>query len=207
DDSPWWSIEEGGEIDAMSLDEFRGFYESNRAVFEDATFGNEPTFEYSRWTSYGLNDLLTSLVSPFITGVPDPATGKPSRGKASFASNNLVQRPSETIQWVLMDAEGESFPTDDGFARSDHVHVFDWSPPPGLGQFFPEFAVKQALRQMELGAYDGGSGKRADTVGSRSGYAFVDGHAKAMRFGDVFVDATTNRFHPEARRPTAGGSR
>ncbi|MEO0513099.1 MAG: type II secretion system protein [Planctomycetota bacterium] len=211
DDSPWWARSQGGSFDGLSLSEFRQLYRDNLGVFTDGIPGNEPAFTYTRWTSYGLNNLLTTLVSPAALDPmsEDPVTGA-SWGNTPFYNKNFrVPRASSTIQWLLMEFDGREFPTADGFARSDHVDVHEWEPwfsgflTPLNGSFDSAEIAAKAAEQTEIGAHGGGRERGGAAPDSRSAYAFVDGHAEVKGFGDVYLGNTTNLFHPRAAAPGA----
>ena len=71
------------------------------------------------------------------------------------------------------------------------MHAEDWD----LGAPFGlEAAARVAGDETFLNAYSGEPGK-ANGV---SGYAFLDGSVRSKRFSEVYLDARTNRFHPEA---------
>lgn len=123
-----------------------------------------------RATSYGLNEHVTP--HPPI----DPATGKPM----GIDRLDRVKRPSQTAQWVLMAFEG-------AFAGSDHVHVSNW-----YSRRSPDASPSLAAQMAQIDAY-GGS---APAWTSRSGYAYLDGHAAAESFRNVYSNPTTNRFDP-----------
>jgi prepilin-type N-terminal cleavage/methylation domain-containing protein/prepilin-type processing-associated H-X9-DG protein len=120
-----------------------------------------------RATSYGLNNHLCREFSPW--GAIDPAriTDRIS----------LVAAPTNTVQFLLMAETGE-------FAGADHVHVEEWG---GLGQA-PAVASSQASTAAAGGV--------AGTPTARSNYAFLDGHVATHAFGELYLDATRNRFDP-----------
>ncbi|MGA1046064.1 MAG: hypothetical protein ACO3ZY_12795, partial [Phycisphaerales bacterium] len=120
-----------------------------------------------RATSYGLNNHLCREFSPW--GAIDPAriTDRIS----------LVAAPTNTVQFLLMAETGE-------FAGADHVHVEEWG---GLGQA-PAVASSQASTAAAGGV--------AGTPEARSNYAFLDGHVATHAFGELYLDATRNRFDP-----------
>jgi prepilin-type N-terminal cleavage/methylation domain-containing protein/prepilin-type processing-associated H-X9-DG protein len=119
-----------------------------------------------RFTSYGMNDYLSSIFNPGISN------------REPFNNINKIDRPTNTIQFLLMTREGD-------FAVSDHVHVENWgqgTQPPG-----------RAATQMQINAYGGKPG----TWDGLSNYSFLDGHAATLRFKQVYVDFTHNYFNPE----------
>jgi prepilin-type N-terminal cleavage/methylation domain-containing protein len=92
-----------------------------------------------------------------------------------------VPQSSATVHFLLMTYTGE-------FAVADHTHVENWvglNPP------------AQAAKNMQIGAYDRNG---RSTWQSRSGYAFLDGHAEMARFVDVFTSLNSNRFDPLVAR-------
>lgn len=120
-----------------------------------------------RLTSYGLNNHLCREFSPW--GAIDPAriTDRLS----------LVTSPAGTVHFLLMAEAGE-------FAAADHVHVEEW----GAAEQAPTVAAGQAATSLV-----GGS---PASPGSRSNYAFLDGHVATLSFGEVYRDADRNRFDP-----------
>ena len=197
DDSPFWSRSEGGDDPGMSLGEFLGFFRQHRTLLTDTDPGNNPAFQRARWNSYGLNNYLTESFSPLRAGMVDPVTGRRHSGaNPPFTRLHQIPRPTQTVQWLAMvRIDPISYPSA-GFAKSDHVHVEDWSP--GMLPIPVErFAPSKASEQMDTALHGG----EAKTLGARAGYAFLDGHAAVHRFGEVYERETVNRFHPEARTP------
>ena len=138
DRSEAWNVSDGGTSDGLPLLDFVSLYEREADVFEDEVFGNEPDVEIARFSSYGLNDLLTTLTS--LNGNTDPVTGRsltfPGADRL-YTRQDSIPRPSETVQWVMMtqdaqmrDSETWALQSGDvnknGFSRSDHVHSFEW---------------------------------------------------------------------------------
>lgn len=194
DASPFWAVAEGGEDRGMTLAEFLPFYRTNRAAFEA---GDGPAFERARWNSYGLNNMVTASFSPLRAGYQDPVTGRTYQGASTpYDAMHRLPRPSSTVQWLMMvQIDPVAWPLP-GFAKSDHVHVEDWSP--GMLPIpIERFAPSKAAEQMDTAAHGG----KAGTMGARSAFAFLDGHAKALRFEEVYRSELMNRFHPEAGRP------
>lgn len=120
-----------------------------------------------RATSYGLNNHLCREFSPW--GAIDPAriTDRLS----------LVPAPSNTVHFLLMAESG-------AYAGADHVHVEEWG---GLGQ-----APAVATSQCATAAAGGVPG----TADARSNWAFLDGHVATHAFGELYLDASRNRFDP-----------
>ena len=197
DSSVFWSIEGGGEDTGMTLPEFMGFFNRHRDLFTDGEAGNDPDFERARWNSYGLNNMLSATLSPLRGGYNDPVTGRRFMGvETPYADLDRIPRPTQTVQWLMMTQDDPIAWPDAGYAKSDHVHVEDWSPgilPIPADQFSPA----KAAEQVDTAAHGGEAG----TADARSNYAFVDGHAETRRFREVYRDAAHNRFHPEADSP------
>lgn len=197
DQSVFWSIKQDGEDAGMTLTEFLGFFYNNRAVFTDGDSANDPAFERARWNSYGLNNMLSATLSPLRGGFNDPVSGRRINGAESpYANLDRIPRPVATVHWMMMTQDDPIAWPEGGFAKSDHVHVEDWSPgmlPIPADQFSPVKAAEQA----DTAAHGGEAG----TTEARSNYAFVDGHAETRRFREVYRDGFNNRFHPEAATP------
>jgi prepilin-type processing-associated H-X9-DG protein len=94
-----------------------------------------------------------------------------------------VDRPTETIQFVMMAYAGE-------FAGSDHVHTSGW-----YSARRPEGTPQRAAQMVEIGAH----GVGGPSWDARSNYAYLDGHAATHPFRDVYTDASRNRFDPTLR--------
>ena len=88
-----------------------------------------------------------------------------------------------TVQFLLMTEQGE-------FAGSDHPHVENW----WIGN--PDAPPVLASEHLKTHAWGG----EPETWEARSNYGFLDGHAEARAFRDVYVDLTHNRFDPEYAR-------
>ena len=187
DRSPYWSFEMGGVSDGPPLAEIlnaiddikqREPTDAARDAALDSYFQSMPP---TRWTSYGLNDFLTTKGIEYN----DPEFGE----VRPYRSLNRIQRPTATVQWVLMvedDARNGGRPQ---YATSDHVHAFDWG---GAG----EEPWRGAALQMEIAAFAGDS----DTPQASAGYAFLDGHVEQKPFGDVYSDFYENLFFPEVAK-------
>jgi len=190
DRSIWWNVEEGGQDEGLRPQELIAFMRENERLFADDDASNDPEIPaYSRATSYGLNDYTTAV--PGVYWPSDPVSGR----RTSFDSYNEMKeipRPSDTVHFLMMTDEGPVNDSGDpGFAKADHVHVEEW-------QEFP-FADRLATlvrSQMNLNAHGGSVGPDG-----RSTYGFLDGSARTLRFGEVYEDFETNRFHPEANPP------
>lgn len=92
-----------------------------------------------------------------------------------------VKRPSGTIHFLIMAFEGP-------YAGADHPHVESWYVP---GQ--PDSPPVKAAGQIQTNAH-GGEPKSWD---ARSNYGFLDGHAEARMFRDVYTNWQRNSFDPK----------
>ncbi len=156
DDSPHWPSDEGGQGVPIA--------------------GTEDRF---RRTSYGLNGLVTRLI-PVNAGFNEDANSVQSQ---FFNDLDKIERPSETVQFLMMAEQG-------AFAGADHVHPNEWFVP-----FAPQGSPKLAAEQANIGAYGGGEG----TWQSKSNYGFLDGHAATRTFSDVYENPDSNEFDPRLR--------
>lgn len=177
DQSPFWSIADGGQSENIGL-------KQATALFEDSDPANDPIGRpIARWTSYGLNDFLTSLGETFT----DPRLG---RRVHPYRKLGDLPRPAATIQFLMM-TEGEA-PGQPGFAVSDHAHAFGWYDPGGDAAT----AAMLAAGELETDAHGG----QAGSLDARANYGFADGHAKTQSFADVWSDFWDNNFYPEVAR-------
>lgn len=121
-----------------------------------------------RWTSYGVNDFLTSLNMEYaISGDPADLFDRLSR----------IPSPSNTVHFTLIAFSGTN-------AGSDHVHPDVW-----YNHDAPESAAAQ---YMQTDAH-GGPPRSFDSL---SNYGFLDGSAATLIFSKVYIDPQRNRFHP-----------
>ena len=127
----------------------------------------------ARWTSYGLNGYTARSIAPY----PDV-----------FDRLAKVERPYDTVHFLMMTFGQTS--ASEPFAKSDHTHPESWSDGPGGGESAPILAA----REVQTNAHGGPKAGAA----SIANYAFLDGHAETLRFGDVYVDRDRNRFDPRA---------
>ncbi|MEM6334092.1 MAG: type II secretion system protein [Planctomycetota bacterium] len=95
-----------------------------------------------------------------------------------------VLRPSATVHAVI-----KVFTSPTGAATEDHVHPRLW-----IGIFDPPEVL--AANEVQTDAYGG----RLGTADAASGFVFLDGHAAARRFGEVFLSESENAFFPAAAR-------
>ena len=156
DDSPHWPSDEGGQGVPIA--------------------GTEDRF---RRTSYGLNGLVTRLI-PVNAGFNEDANSVQSQ---FFNDLDKIERPSETVQFLMMAEQG-------AFSGADHVHPNEWFVP-----FAPQGSPKLAAEQANIGAYGGGE----STWQSKSNYGFLDGHAATRTFSDVYENPDSNAFDPRLR--------
>ena len=202
DFSPAWDVSSGGDDTGLSLAQFRGLFAANRDAFLAGEPSNDPSFERARWTSYGLNNLVTPSLSPHRAGYVDADSGRVYRGSITpFASLDRIPRPVSTIQWLPMtyidEDAGDPTGSNAGFAKSDHVHVEDWSP--GVLPIPADtFSPVQADTQMQTAAHGGEAG----TPSARAGYGFLDGHAASRTFREVYRTSGQNLFHPGVDPPS-----
>lgn len=131
------------------------------------------TGKLARWTSYGLNNWLTRSVNPGF----DPK-------KEPYDRRTKVPFPDSTVHFVMMN-EGH---TGSDYAKSDHIHAEGWS------DGGDENAPSVASSELELNAH-GGPEKSFASVAN---YGFLDGHAKTLKFGEVYTDFDHNKFNPGA---------
>jgi len=138
-----------------------------------------------------------SIHWPGEPGVPVPPTidqfRRTSYGINDFLDWNLVPwggpykkitqipRAAATIQFVEMVETGQ-------FAGADHPHVENWMP-----AMNPNAPPIVAASQLQTHRHGG----RPKSWESMCNYGYLDGHAEAQRFRDVFVNFTQNRFDPQ----------
>lgn len=177
DTSPYWPVAQGG------LDEGIGLQQA-LSLFEDDDPANDPiSTPIARWTSYGLNDFLTSLGETF----DDPRL---ERHITPYRKLYDLPRPANTIQFLMMTQGVE--PGEASFAHSDHVHAFGWFDPGGDATT----SAGLAAAEMQTDAYGG----KPASLSAVSNYGFADGHAKSSTFEGVWTDFWDNNFYPEAAR-------
>jgi len=128
-------------------------------------------------------------------GIPVPPTTDQFR-KTSYGINNYltavtpekqyrklsdIPRPSGTVHFLIMAFEGQ-------FAGADHPHVETWYVP---GQ--ADSPPVKAAKQIQTNAHGG----KSQSWQARSNYGFLDGHAEARIFRDVYTNCQHNSFDPE----------
>ncbi|MEZ6241953.1 MAG: prepilin-type N-terminal cleavage/methylation domain-containing protein [Phycisphaerales bacterium] len=190
DKSRWWNVEDGGSDEGLRLAELIAFMREHEAEFADGDSSNDPAVPaYSRATSYGLNDYVTTI--PGVFWPHDPVSGRKTTSE-SYNELKEIPRPYQTVHFLLMTDDGlPTQPNDPDFAKCDHVHVEDWQEYPNQTQLSTFVRT-----QMWLNAHGGSVGPDG-----RSNYAFLDGSARTLAFSKVYQDLKTNRFHPEADPP------
>ncbi len=137
-----------------------------------------------RQTSYGINSFLGD---PDGNGL-NPWPPADPRGGNAYLQIQRLRGASDLVHFLPMAHEGD-------FAGSDHPHPEEWD---GFGTG-GAIVASNAAQQVEINVVSGPP-RRFDSVAN---YAFLDGHAGAYPFGDVFLDELTNRFdpHPMIARP------
>ena len=125
-----------------------------------------------RWrrTSYGINNFLDPELCP-IGGI---------YVAGPYRKITQVRRASAVVHFIEMAQHGE-------YAGADHPHVENWWVP-GL----PDLPPARAAAHLQTNVH---GGKRA-TWAAAANYAFLDGHAERLTFGDVYRSPTQNKFDP-----------
>lgn len=151
-----------------------------------------PGLPVYRLTSYGINSHLCDIDENGQNVWPpaDPRAGD------AWNQVNRVKDASDLVHFLPMAHEGE-------FGGSDHPHPEEWDTGDG-----PDMIM--VVEQMQIDTVRGisrvesqGFFYAAPEVDSVSNYAFLDGHAAAHPFSEVYRDELTNRFdpHPMIERP------
>lgn len=194
DRSTFWAASEGGDDEGLTLAAFDAWYEAeieadpaNSMAVRDGDPSNDPASPMTaRWTSYGINNIVTNL-NPYVR-FPDPVTRRSGR---SYERLSAITRPVDTVQFLMMEQDGGLHGRAE-FAKSDHVHVDEWlERPPFID------AAAFASGQAEINAHGG----EETSAEAKASYAFLDGHAESLRFASVFDSTDRNRMHPEASPP------
>lgn len=166
DRSEFWATSQGGTDPGYTLDEFTQLLAAGKSV---------PLTQLARWTSYGLNDWLTTSTRPGLEPL-EP-----------FNNLSKIDSPSTTVHFLQMTQTQTSTAK---YAKSDHVHSAEWGDGP------PDSAPAIAATQVDLAAH---GGKPASWNGL-SNFSYLDGHALTQRFRDVYTDYERNRFLPRVAR-------
>ncbi len=124
-----------------------------------------------RRTSYGVNNYLTDL-----------APGQP------VTRLDQVRQPAKLVHLLIM-MYGSGNPVNDSFATADHTHVETW-----WNVFNPNLTPVNAAKQVQIHAVKGPQ----PSVNAVSNYGFLDGHAAALPFGQVYRSNVDNQFDPDA---------
>ena len=121
-----------------------------------------------RVTSYGINNFLDDVTRPWG---PNYDT--------NFPGYNLdnVPSPSSTIHFIPMTYVGS-------YAGADHPHIENWFSHPK-----PPFKAQQ---QVQVNQVRGDEGQWE----SVANWSYLDGHALAQAFKEVFTDIERNHFDP-----------
>ncbi len=175
DRSRFWPESEGGLHPGLSL-------AAAATLLTDDDASNDPSStSLARWTSYGLNNYVTSSKHP-------PAS---IMRQKSYDELHRIPRPAATVHFLPMTL-GDSDPiTSPGtFARADHVHAEDWE---NAG---PEAAAAYAATQMQLHLHTG----KPSSFEAKAGYGFLDGHASIRAFRSLYRSFDDNCFYPEIAR-------
>jgi len=130
--------------------------------------------------------------TPLVT-VPTPQFRRSSYGINNFLDRELipyggpylkvekVRRAHATVHFIPMAYGGD-------FAASDHPHVENWE---DYGT-----PAEVASTQLQINAVRGQLGKGTAVAN----WGFLDGHAEAMKFDDVYRSSLDNRFDPKVAR-------
>ncbi|MGH7244524.1 MAG: type II secretion system protein [Phycisphaerales bacterium] len=162
DKSEFWATSQGGTDPGYTLDEFTALLAAGKTA---------PLTALARWTSYGLNEWLTTSTRPGL----EP--------REPFNNLNKIDSPSTSVHFLQMT---QAQTASAKYAKSDHVHSAEWSDGP------PDSAPTIANSQMDLAAHGG----KPNTWNGLANYGYLDGHAATLRFKDVYTDYDHNRFYP-----------
>lgn len=152
------------------------------SLLSDDDPSNDPaSASLARWTSYGLNNYVTTSKHP-------PAS---IMRQKSYDALHLIPRPHATVHFLPM-TTGDNDPiTSSGtFARADHVHAEDWE---NAG---PEAAAAYASTQVQLNLHAG----KPESFEAKAGYGFLDGHAEVRTFRSLYRAFDDNSFYPETAK-------
>ncbi|MFA9479151.1 type II secretion system protein [Phycisphaerales bacterium AB-hyl4] len=141
---------------------------------------NDPSGTLRRRTSYGINNILCSA------SYPDPFLLEPHAPPLPYRKIDEVARPSATVQFLIMAYEGQ-------FAGADHPHVEQWPGPPNGNPDNPPIA---ASNHVQINAR-GGPERSWESVAN---WGYLDGHAKAQAFKEVYRSNDDNNFNPLTAR-------
>lgn len=171
DRSPYWSVDDGGSHDGMTLAQALAHLRANPR-------SSLPNSLISRWSSYGVNIMLTDLFG----GYP-----MPNGETVKWTHMNAVRRPALIVHFLMM-TEGTGM-GDPAFARADHADTDGWVSAPNAAA-----TLARAAKQSQMHAHGG----RADSWAAVANYGFLDGHVEALSFSVVYEDRSRNRLLPIA---------
>jgi hypothetical protein len=130
-----------------------------------------------RRTSYGINNFLDVETVPDLTG-----------RHVTWPKIELIRNPGGIVHFLFMvercDASNAYYNAGECFAASDHPHVEEWAD--------VSDSPKKAATQLEIQAH-GGPKWSSQSI---STYGFLDGHAEALRFQQVYKSMEHNKFDP-----------
>lgn len=172
DKSPFWPPAEGGTDPGLTLQQ----------MIEMLEAGQTPSGPIARWTSYGLNNFTTRFAMPSVTG--------PSGGRYLGPWDRFprIARPHATVHFLMMTFGADGDPQ--GYARSDHVHAEDWDLAGAAN------APAAAAAQSEIAAHGG----KTRTGEGKASYGFLDGHARILKFREVYRSLYDNKLFPDYAR-------
>ena len=124
-----------------------------------------------RRTSYGINDFTSSLVTD-------------ANGEPRYAKVTQMPEATSTVHFLIMPFTGE-------FAAADHPHSESWGVPGFSGA-----VLTNADDELAMAAH---GGERA-TWDAKSVYGFLDGHAEARTFRQVWNGTKFNASAPPAQQ-------
>ena len=144
---------------------------TRRCPMDNSRFFEDP-FDASanppiyRTTSYAINNFVSPTHTP--------------NGAKRYEKITQIRRSSLVIQFVELAEQGS-------YAVADHVHVQQF-----FNSLIPNAVVALASEQMPIGRHGG----RVKTFSGVLNYTFLDGHAEALPFHDVYQSKTINLFDP-----------
>lgn len=175
DRSRFWPESEGGLHPGASLT-------TASSLLADDDPSNDPSSTtLARWTSYGLNNYVTTSKHP-------PAS---IMRQKSYDALHRIPRPHATVHFLPMTlGDNDPITSSSTFARADHVHAEDWE---NAG---PEAAAAYASTQVQLNLHAG----KTESFDAKAGYGFLDGHAEVRTFRSLYRSFEDNCFYPESAK-------
>ncbi|HQY87322.1 MAG TPA: type II secretion system protein [Tepidisphaeraceae bacterium] len=119
-----------------------------------------------RTTSYAINNFVSPTHTP--------------NGAKRYEKLTQIRSSSRIIQFAELAEQGP-------YAVADHVHVQQF-----FNSLIPQAVVSLASEQMPIGRHGG----RVKNFNGVLNYTFLDGHAEALPFRDVYQNKTINLFDP-----------